>query len=91
MKTAALIALAVMVVGGALASMNNACKKSQHSWCAPTSSIRHHIRQKLMVRNLDLDRTRLANFDDPVSPVAGSLTASTASTGLRKTPLSAQI
>ena len=45
MKTAALITLAVMVVGGALASMNNACKKSQHSWCAPTSSIRHHIRQ----------------------------------------------
>jgi hypothetical protein len=45
MKTAALIALAVMVVGGALASMNNACKKSQHSWCAPTSSIRHHVRQ----------------------------------------------
>ena len=44
MKTAALIALAVMVVGGALASMNNACKKSQHSWCAPTSSIRHHVK-----------------------------------------------
>jgi hypothetical protein len=40
----ALIALAVMVVGGALASMNNACKKSQHNWCAPTSSIRHHVK-----------------------------------------------
>jgi hypothetical protein len=35
MKTAALIALAVMVVGSALASMNNACKKGQHSWCTP--------------------------------------------------------
>jgi hypothetical protein len=35
MKTAALITLAVLVVGSALASMNNACKKSQHSWCAP--------------------------------------------------------
>jgi hypothetical protein len=48
MKTAALIALAVMVVGGALASMNNACKKSQqksqHSWCAPTSRARHHVK-----------------------------------------------
>ena len=44
MKTAALIALAVMLVGSALASMNNACKKSQHSWCAPASSIRHHVR-----------------------------------------------
>jgi hypothetical protein len=45
MNTAARIALALMVVGGTLASMNNACKKSEHSWCAPTSSIRHHIRQ----------------------------------------------
>jgi hypothetical protein len=44
MKTAALIALAVMMVGGALASMNNACKKSQHGWCAPTSSTRHHVK-----------------------------------------------
>jgi hypothetical protein len=43
MKATALIALAVLVVGSALASMNNACKKSQHSWCAPTSSVRHHI------------------------------------------------
>jgi hypothetical protein len=42
MKTAVLIAL--LVVGGALASMNNACKKSQHSWCVPASSIRHHIK-----------------------------------------------
>jgi hypothetical protein len=42
MKTAALIALAVMVVRGALASMNSACKKRQHSWCAP--SIRHHVK-----------------------------------------------
>jgi hypothetical protein len=44
MKTAALIALAVLVVGSTLASMNNACKKSQHSWCALTSSIRHHVK-----------------------------------------------
>jgi hypothetical protein len=36
MKTAVLLALAIMVIGGALASMNSACKKSQHSWCAPT-------------------------------------------------------
>jgi hypothetical protein len=44
MRTAALIALAVIVVGGALASMNNVCKKSQHNWCAPSSSIRHHVK-----------------------------------------------
>jgi hypothetical protein len=37
MKTAALIA-------AALASINNACKKSQHSRCVPASSIRHDIK-----------------------------------------------
>jgi hypothetical protein len=24
--------------------MNNACKSSQHEWCAPVSTIRHHIK-----------------------------------------------
>jgi hypothetical protein len=45
MKTA-LIALsaAVIVVGSALAVLNNACKSSQHSWCAPNSSIKHHAK-----------------------------------------------
>ena len=44
MKATALIALAVLLVGSALASMNNACKKSQHSRCVPASSIRHDIK-----------------------------------------------
>jgi hypothetical protein len=45
MKTA-LIALsaAVIVVGSALAVLNNACKSSQHSWCAPNSSVKHHAK-----------------------------------------------
>jgi hypothetical protein len=44
MKSPLLIVLvaAVLVTVGTLAVMNNACKSSQHPWCAPTSSSRHH-------------------------------------------------
>ena len=31
----------VLVTVGTLAVMNNACKSSQHAWCAPMSSVRH--------------------------------------------------
>jgi hypothetical protein len=34
----------VLVAVGALAVMNKACKNSQHAWCAPTSTLRHHIK-----------------------------------------------
>jgi len=34
----------VLVAVGTLAVMNNACKASQHEWCAPTSSMRHQIK-----------------------------------------------
>jgi hypothetical protein len=46
MKTPLLAVLtAVLVVAGsALAIMNNACKSGHHSWCAPMSDIRHHVR-----------------------------------------------
>jgi hypothetical protein len=46
MKTPLLIALTtvVVVVGSALAIMNNACKSGHHNWCAPMSDIRHHVR-----------------------------------------------
>jgi Tfp pilus assembly protein PilV len=37
-----LIAFVFMAVG-TLAMMNNACKSSQHGWCAPVSSVRHYI------------------------------------------------
>jgi hypothetical protein len=33
----------VLAAGGTLAKMNSACKRSQHAWCAPMSSVRHHI------------------------------------------------
>jgi hypothetical protein len=35
---------AVLVTVGTLAVMNNACKSSQHAWCAPTSSLQHQIK-----------------------------------------------
>jgi hypothetical protein len=46
MKTPLLVVLTAVVVvaGSALAIMNNACKSGHHSWCAPMSSIRHHVR-----------------------------------------------
>ena len=33
----------VLVAISTLAVMNSACKSSQHAWCAPMSSVRHHI------------------------------------------------
>jgi hypothetical protein len=46
MKIAVLVTLCVMTVavGSGLAAMNNACKFSQHSWCAPVASLRHHMK-----------------------------------------------
>ncbi len=46
MKTPLIIVLVavVLVVVSTLAVMNNACKSSQHGWCAPTSSLRHDIK-----------------------------------------------
>jgi hypothetical protein len=48
MKTRSLIVLIVTVlvvmVVGALAVMNNACKSGQHAWCAPMSTVRQHIK-----------------------------------------------
>lgn len=45
MKIRLLIALAaVVVLGGALAIVNTACKSSHHAWCAPSFGIRHHAK-----------------------------------------------
>jgi hypothetical protein len=45
MKTSVLISLTVTVlIVGALAVMNNACKRGLHAWCAPMVTARHHIR-----------------------------------------------
>jgi hypothetical protein len=45
MKAPLLIALAAMLVAGSgLAMMNNACKSGHdNAWCAPISSVRHHV------------------------------------------------
>ena len=34
----------VLVTVGTLAAMNKACKSSQYGWCAPMSTVRHHIK-----------------------------------------------
>jgi len=34
----------VFVALSTLAVMNKACKSSQHAWCAPMSSLQHHIK-----------------------------------------------
>jgi hypothetical protein len=46
MKTPLVIVVTavVLVTVSALAIMNNACKSSRHEWCAPVSTIRHHIK-----------------------------------------------
>jgi hypothetical protein len=45
MRTPAIIFVVVLLAaGGTLAVMNNACKTSHHSWCAPTASVVPHGR-----------------------------------------------
>jgi hypothetical protein len=45
MKTSVLIILTMtVVIVGARAVMNNACKSGQHAWCAPMSTVRNHIK-----------------------------------------------
>ena len=46
MKTPLLMVLgaAVILAGSGLAIMNNACKSSHHSWCAPIADIRHQMK-----------------------------------------------
>jgi hypothetical protein len=36
-----IVLIAVVLVAGTF--MNNACKSSHHTWCAPMSSVRHHV------------------------------------------------
>jgi hypothetical protein len=39
-----LLVAVVLVAVGTLAVMNNVCKARQHTWCAPMSTVRHHIK-----------------------------------------------
>jgi hypothetical protein len=34
----------VLVVGSTLSIMNKACKSGYHAYCAPMSTVRHHVR-----------------------------------------------
>jgi hypothetical protein len=36
----------VLVVGSTLSVMNKACKSGYHAWCAPMSSVRHHVKSQ---------------------------------------------
>jgi hypothetical protein len=53
MKTplAILLTAVVLLAVSTLAIMNNACKSSQHEWCAPT--IQHHIKTKTQLSSGD--------------------------------------
>lgn len=46
MKTALVIVLTtvVVIVGSTMTIMNKACKGGYHAWCAPMSTVRHHIK-----------------------------------------------
>jgi hypothetical protein len=47
MRIAVIILTAfVVVTGGVLALMNNACKTSRYSWCAPKMSVAPHDKDR---------------------------------------------
>ncbi len=48
MKTPLLVVLIVivLVVGITLSGMNKACKSGYHAWCAPISTVRHHVKTR---------------------------------------------
>jgi hypothetical protein len=34
----------VLLLGSTLSALNNACKSGYHAWCAPMSTVRHHVK-----------------------------------------------
>jgi hypothetical protein len=40
----AVIIVIVLIVGSTLTIMNKACKSRYHAWCAPISTVRHHVK-----------------------------------------------
>jgi hypothetical protein len=38
------IIVIVLVAGSTLTIMNKACKGGYHAWCAPMSTVRHHVK-----------------------------------------------
>ena len=46
MNSPLLVVLIVIAfaIGGAVTTVKKACKKGYHSWCVPTSTVRHHVK-----------------------------------------------
>jgi hypothetical protein len=40
----AMLIVIVLVVGGAVSVVKKACKSGYHTWCAPVSTVRHHVK-----------------------------------------------
>ena len=40
------IVVIVLIVGSTLTIMNKACKSGYHAWCAPISTVRHHVKSQ---------------------------------------------
>jgi hypothetical protein len=42
----AIIIVIALVVGSTLSIMNKACKSGHHAWCAPMSTVSHHVKTR---------------------------------------------
>jgi choline-glycine betaine transporter len=42
----ALLIVIVLIVGSTLSIMNKACKSGYHAWCAPMSTVVHHVKTR---------------------------------------------
>ena len=40
------IIVIVLIVGSTLSIMSKACKSGYHAWCAPMSTVRHHVKSQ---------------------------------------------
>jgi hypothetical protein len=38
------IIVIALLLGSTLTIMNKSCKSGYHSWCAPISTVRHHVK-----------------------------------------------
>ena len=36
----------MLIVGTTLSIMNKTCKSGYHAWCAPMSTVRHHVKSQ---------------------------------------------
>jgi hypothetical protein len=42
----AVIIVTALVVGSTLSVMSKACKSGYHAWCAPMSTVHHHVKAR---------------------------------------------